>query len=82
MNSNDSTRIRQAGLSDLGILQELVHHTIDISYSAVYPPRAVLFFKEFPSAEKILQRYRHGAILVAEKDGKIISLITGRLGKY
>jgi GNAT superfamily N-acetyltransferase len=77
MNNQDLTRIRQMHISELSIVRELILRTIDLSYSAVYPPRAVQFFKDFHSEENILQRCRDGGILIVEKDGRIIG--TGSL---
>jgi ribosomal protein S18 acetylase RimI-like enzyme len=38
-----------------------------------YPTRAVQFFKEFHSEEKIMERHRKGEILVVEQDGNVIA---------
>jgi ribosomal protein S18 acetylase RimI-like enzyme len=65
--------IRQFHVSDAEAVRELIHHTIDVSYSPVYPPRAVQFFKDFHSGVKIIERHQTGEILVVEKDGKVIA---------
>jgi len=72
MSRQDFTCIRQFRASEAGPVCELVHHTIDVSYSPVYPPRAVQFFKDFHSEAKIIERHQKGEILVVEKDGKVI----------
>jgi N-acetylglutamate synthase-like GNAT family acetyltransferase len=72
MSRQDFTCIRQFRASEAGAVCELVHHTIDVSYSPVYPPRAVQFFKDFHSEAKIIERHQKGEILVVEKDGKVI----------
>jgi len=58
--------------SDARAVRDLIHHTIDVCYSPVYPPRAVQFFKDFHSEENILARHRKGQVLVAEEDGHLI----------
>lgn len=65
--------IRAFRESDLLPLQQLMHQTIDACYVVVYPPRAVDFFKQFHSEEGIIERYRHGEILVVEQDGKMVA---------
>jgi len=55
----------------------MIHHTIEVSYSGVYPPRAVKFFKDYHSQRKIIERSGMGEILVAEQDGSILA--TGAL---
>ena len=59
--------------SDVDRVRRLIHHTVDVSYGAVYPPRAVAFFKAFHSEEKILERHKEGDILVVEQGGEIIA---------
>ena len=73
MNRPDDTCIREFRKSDVIHVWQLIHHTIDICYSGVYPPRAVQFFKEFNSDAKILERYQEGKILVVEQNGNIIA---------
>jgi GNAT superfamily N-acetyltransferase len=77
MDSQISACVRQGCLSDLATVRDLIHSTIDFSYAAVYPPRAVLFFKKFHSEKNILQRYRDGGVVVAEREGRILG--TGSL---
>ena len=73
MNRLDDTGIREFRKSDVINVRRLIHHTIDVCYSGVYPPRAVQFFKEFNSDAKILKRYQEGEILVVEQNGNIIA---------
>lgn len=68
----DFTCIRKFRVSDVGAVRDLILHTIDVSYSSVYPPRAVQFFKDFHSEAKIIERHQKGEILVLEKNGKVI----------
>lgn len=77
MSRKDFTSIRQFRASDVRVVLKLIHHTIEVSYSPVYPPRAVQFFKDFHSGIKIIERHLKGEILVVEKDGDIIG--TGSL---
>ena len=65
--------IREFRESDLVPVRRLIHQTIDVCYSGVYPARAVQFFKEFHSEEKIMERHRNGNILVVEQDGNVIA---------
>ncbi len=74
--------IRSFREADLVPVGRLIHRTIEICYSGVYPPRAVRFFKEFHSGEKILERRRKGEILVVEKEGRVIatgSVVAGEI---
>lgn len=69
--------VRSFEAADLTPVHELIHHTIDVCYSGVYPPRAVSFFKEFHSLDKILGRHATGEVLVVEHDGSVVA--TGAL---
>ena len=63
--------------SDLSSLHTLICDTINTSYSGVYPDRAVQYFKEYHSNDKILERSRAGVILIIERAGSIVA--TGSL---
>jgi GNAT superfamily N-acetyltransferase len=65
--------IRLFEIDDLQALCRLIFRTIETSYSGVYPPRAIAFFKQFHSEEKVLQRIETGVILVAEQDSQLIA---------
>jgi ribosomal protein S18 acetylase RimI-like enzyme len=69
--------IREFEKSDTDAVRRLIHNTIDISYSPVYPPGAVKFFKVFHSSERIADRSQNGKTLVIEADGNIVG--TGSL---
>ena len=74
--------IREFQEADLDRLLHLINETINVSYSAVYPERAVTFFKSFHSREKLLERSRTGTVLVVEEDGKLSatgSLVNGEI---
>jgi ribosomal protein S18 acetylase RimI-like enzyme len=75
-------QIREFIETDIDAVQQLIYHTIDISYRPVYPPRAIEFFKEFHSDAGIMERYRSGKIFVVEQDGDIIgtgSFVNGEI---
>ena len=69
--------IRPFREADSGPLRNMIHHTIEASYSRVYPPRAVEFFKDYHSEKRITERSGMGEILVVDKDGLILA--TGAL---
>lgn len=71
--------IRPFDENDLTSLYRMICDTIDASYSGVYPPRAVDFFKGHHSKERIAERGATGEVLVlvAERDGSILA--TGSL---
>lgn len=74
--------IRGARVSDASDVRQLIHDTIRLSYAGIYPPRAVEFFLEFHSEERILQRVALGSTLVAEVDGEMVatgSLVGGEI---
>ena len=73
MSRPEDTRIREFRESDLPLVQQVIHQTIDVCYSGVYAPRAVEFFKEFHSKTKIIERHWEGKILVVERDGNVIA---------
>ncbi|MDP2183431.1 MAG: GNAT family N-acetyltransferase [Actinomycetota bacterium] len=66
-------RFRPFEAADLAPVQQVIHRTIDSCYSGVYPPRAVRFFREFHSLDRILERHAAGNILVAEEDGVVMA---------
>ncbi len=59
--------------ADLEPVQELIHTTIDASYTSVYPPRAVRFFKDYHTPDRILERQATGEVVVAERDGDLVA---------
>ncbi len=71
--------IRTFNKTDLHPLHRMICATIDASYSELYPPRAVAFFKDHHSEKKIAERGAVGeiALLVSEQDGSILA--TGSL---
>jgi N-acetylglutamate synthase-like GNAT family acetyltransferase len=77
MNRQKSISLRDFRETDVLPIRELICHTIDVSYSSIYPPRAVQFFKDFHTEAKIIERHQKGYTIVVEKDGKVIG--TGSL---
>ena len=77
MSKQDLAHFREFRASDLEAVLRLIHHTIDVSYSPVYPVRAIQFFKDFHAEAKIIKRHQNGETLILEKDGKVIG--TGSL---
>lgn len=75
----DAIMIRAFARTDLHTLHRMICDTVDASYSELYPPRAVAFFKEHHSEKKIAERSAVGEILVlmSERDGSILA--TGSL---
>jgi len=69
MDVSQTTPLRAFQPSDLANVHRLIHHVLDTCYSGIYPPRAVQFFKQFHSEDKILQRSRDGVLIVIERDG-------------
>lgn len=69
--------IRRFRVSETSVVRDLLHHTIEVAYAPVYQPRAVQFFKDFHSEEKIIDRHKKGEILIVQKDGDLIG--TGSL---
>jgi GNAT superfamily N-acetyltransferase len=62
---------------DLPAVHDLIQRTIDACYPAVYPRRAVAFFKAHHSREAILRRAQIGTVLVID-DGRDV-VATGAL---
>lgn len=77
MNFHEQAQIRPFRRSDLVSLQRLIWETIDLSYSGLYPPRALEFFKKFHAKQRILERSEAGIVLVMEENGRLVA--TGTL---
>ena len=73
MGGRKDANIRKFRKSDIGRLQRLIFDTIDASYSGVYLPRAVQFFKEFHAKHRIIERGRTGTMLVLEENGELVA---------
>jgi GNAT superfamily N-acetyltransferase len=66
-------KLRRSGSAEVSSIRRLIHATIDSSYVGVYPPRAVRYFKEFHSVDRIRERRAAGEVLVAEQDGRLVA---------
>ena len=73
MNTAHHAGIREFRGSDLVSVRNLIHQTIDVCYSGIYPSRALQYFKDFHSDEKIMERHRNGDLLVVEQDGRLVA---------
>ncbi len=67
-----SYRLKRLESSYVPRLQALVHSTINVSYSPVYPQEAIDYFKEHHSEESILKDAEEGYTVVLEVDGEIV----------
>jgi putative acetyltransferase len=63
--------IRKAQANDIEKISELIHHTIQICYPAVYPSEVVDFFIEYHSPGEIKRRADQGILLVLEEVNEI-----------
>jgi len=70
-------KIRKLNKKDLPLVYRLIQNTIDFSYSGVYPPEAIEFFKDYHNKENIIKDAAAGYTIVAERDGEILG--TGTL---
>jgi ribosomal protein S18 acetylase RimI-like enzyme len=70
-------KTRKFKLSDLDTVRDLIHNTIDISYSRAYNTEAIKYFKNYHNDKNILKAVKEGYIVVLEKDNRIIG--TGTL---
>lgn len=59
--------------ADAVAVHALIHRTIDACYPAVYPPRAVDFFKRFHSLEAVSNRASAGHVVVVDDVSGILA---------
>lgn len=74
--------LRAFAPSDATAVTALIHRTIDACYTGAYPPRAVRFFKDYHSVDRVRDRGGAGAVLVIEHAGEIVatgSLVGGEI---
>ena len=69
--------MRECRPGDLAEVSALVQRTMDASYAGVYPPLAIAHFHEHHAEETIAAEAESGAMVVAERDGRIVA--TGAL---
>lgn len=72
MAEREDVCIREFHENGVESVVQLIHRTIDVCYTGVYPPRAVAFFKNFHSRDGILGRSKKGTILIAEQTGIVM----------
>jgi ribosomal protein S18 acetylase RimI-like enzyme len=65
-------RIREFRESDLSSVRKLIHHTINVCYTGVYPARVLQFFKNFHSDRGIRERAEEGDMVVMERAAEVI----------
>ena len=66
-------KLRDFRSADLEPVHGLIRVTIDACYRGVYPHRAVRFFKDHHTPERILERQAQGHVLVVESDGELVA---------
>ena len=59
--------------ADLEAVYRLIRTTIESSYVSVYPPRAVQFFKDHHTRDRLLERHAKGEVVVVERDGDLVA---------
>jgi hypothetical protein len=69
MNHCDEVSIRRFREPDFCQLVRLVSETVGLSYTEVYPPRAVQFFKDYHSERKLRTAARLGQRSLLRKMG-------------
>ncbi len=77
MSCTRDAKLRPFLPDDLDAVRNVILSTIDACYPAVYPPRAIEFFKQYHSDANILDRAQRGYTIVAESGGQVMA--TGSL---
>ena len=72
MKSNARSKLRVFQPSDLEAVRQLIHATIETSYTGVYPSRAVQFFRHHHTADRILERHAKGRVVVVWREGALV----------
>jgi len=72
MPGKNNIKMRKFKLSDLDTVRDLIHNTIDISYSKVYNTEAIKYFKDYHNDKNILKDAKEGYIIVLESNNQII----------
>ena len=67
--SSPTPVIHSIAEADMSAIQQLIYRTIDYSYSPVYPPQVLAFFRDFHSMDRISDRCRRGVVLKGVMDG-------------
>jgi GNAT superfamily N-acetyltransferase len=74
MSEKNNLKIRKFKPSDLDIVRDLIHKTIDISYSEAYNAEAIKYFKDYHNNKNILKAAKEGYTIVLEKGNRIIGV--------
>ncbi|MBN2181840.1 MAG: GNAT family N-acetyltransferase [Sedimentisphaerales bacterium] len=77
MCERSGVKVRKFEGSDLDVVRDLIHITIDACYPEHYCAEAVQFFKDWHYDEKILKNAAEGYTIVLEQNGRIVG--TGTL---
>lgn len=77
MPESEDVCVRKFQEVDTASTFQLMHHTIEVCYTDVYPPRAIAMFKEYHSLEAIHTRAKEGYLLLLLQRGKLMA--TGTL---
>jgi GNAT superfamily N-acetyltransferase len=72
MGGRVESKLRAFEPSDLEAVRQLIHAAIDASYTDVYPPRAVQFFKDYHTADRILERHAKGDVVLVEREAELL----------
>jgi GNAT superfamily N-acetyltransferase len=76
MLGKNNLKTRKFKLSDLDTVRDLIHKTIDISYSAFYNAEAIKYFKDYHNIKNILKAVKKGYTIVLERSNRIIGTAT------
>ena len=68
----NSPTIRSFTDSDMEGLQQLIYQTIDASYTNIYGPNSIQYFKDYHSGSQILADAKLGQTVVMDLNGQII----------
>lgn len=77
MPESEDICVREFREVDTASTFQLMHHTIEVCYTDVYPPRAIAKFKNYHSLEAIHKRAEEGHLLLLLQQGKLMA--TGTL---
>jgi len=70
---NGDIKTRKFKLSDLDIVRDLIHNTIDVCYSDVYNTEAVKYFKDYHNGKNILKDAKEGYTIILLSNNQIIA---------
>ena len=73
--------LRPSRRADLQSIADLIWRTMDSSYTGIYPPKAIEYFKKHSSLQVITERQRDGYMVVVEVEDRIIATGTLKDGR-